>query len=93
MTFEFVCDWREVMKEGPPLGEGLEAAEEAKPARVVQGQQSVQEHAPEQLAENGHRHHAGPGHDGRARQLPKGDPDRTRQSCATSDQSLSQQPD
>ena len=30
------------------------------------------------FCQDGHRHHASPGHDGRTRQLPKSDPDRTR---------------
>ena len=45
------------------------------------------------LRQNGHRHHADPGDQGRARQPSKGDPDRTQRRCAPSDQPQSRQPD
>lgn len=45
----------EVAKESAPVGKRCEAAEEGEPARVVQGQQPAQEHAPEQFAKHAHR--------------------------------------
>ena len=46
---------REVALEGPPVGEWCEAAEEGKPAGVVECDQSGEEQAAEQLAEDAHR--------------------------------------
>ena len=51
----FLADRREVAQEGPPVGEWGEAAEEGKPAGVVEGDQAGEEQAAEQLAQDAHR--------------------------------------
>ena len=45
------------------------------------------------VSEDGDRHQAGPGHDGRSRQLSPRDPDRIGQEGATPDQPVHEQPD
>jgi len=40
------------------------------------------------VRQGGHRGHTGPGHDGRPRQLPQGDPDRAGPAGAAPDQPL-----
>jgi hypothetical protein len=44
--------WR---RKAPPVSEWREVAEEGKPARVVECDQSVEEQTAEQLAEDAHR--------------------------------------
>ena len=50
-----MADRREVALEGPTVGEWSEVAEEGKPAGVVECDQSGEEQAAEQLAEDAHR--------------------------------------
>ena len=50
-----MTDRREVVLEGPTVGEWCEVAEEGKPACVVECDQSGEEQAAEQLAEDAHR--------------------------------------
>ncbi len=51
-----MADRGEVAQEGPPISEWREAAEEAKPAGVVECDQSGEEQAAEQRAKDAHRH-------------------------------------
>ena len=51
----FMADRREVAQEGPSVSEWREAAEEGKPAGVVECDQPGEEQAAEQLAQDTHR--------------------------------------
>ena len=50
-----MADRREVAQEGPAVGEWREASEEGQPAGGVERDQSGEEQAAEQLAEDAHR--------------------------------------